>query len=230
MRFQILARPAAEIAQVDFDPGDTLTCDVGAMVAMTTRLTVKTTTTTKGGGGLLRTIKRMVGGEKLSFNHFTARAANQRLFLGPGMPGDVIHHRLQGTLIVQGGSWLASTTGVAIDATSQGGTGLFSGEGLILLQASGVGDRFFKSYGSVFDPPMDGSYIIDTGYIVAFEETLSYRVRTVPGLGTGSRLKTFFFGANGSWWSSPGAAASGSRPRQSAPGCGFYGRYRPTSR
>lgn len=177
MKFEILARPAAAIAKVDFSPGETLTCEVGAMIAMTTQFTVSTTTTPKGGGGIFRTIKRMVGGENLFLNHFTAQSVNQRLLLGPGMPGDIVHHRLRGGLIVQGGSWLASTPGITIDGTWQGLLkGVFGGEGLFWLKLTGNGDVLLDSFGAVRAIPVAGEYIVDTGHIVAFEETLSFRL------------------------------------------------------
>jgi uncharacterized protein (AIM24 family) len=40
-------------------------------------------------------------------------------------------------------------------------------------------------------------YIVDTGYIVAFEDTLQYNVSVLPGLKIGGKVKTFFFGGEG---------------------------------
>ena len=69
------------------------------------------------------------------------------------MMGDVIHHRLDNaTLIVQGGSWLASDPDIAIDASFQGlGKAFFSGEGAFWVKCSGSGicssillDRFMQ--------------------------------------------------------------------------------------
>ena len=42
-----------------------------------------------------------------------------------------------------------------------------------------------------------GEYIVDTGYVVAFENTLNYQVDVLPGLKTGGKLKSFFFGGEG---------------------------------
>ena len=51
---QILAKPAASVVKIQLNAGDHLTCEVGAMVAMSTRMTVETTTQKKGssGGGI----------------------------------------------------------------------------------------------------------------------------------------------------------------------------------
>ncbi|MCA9259613.1 MAG: TIGR00266 family protein, partial [Planctomycetales bacterium] len=74
--------------------------------------------------------------------------------------------------------------------------GFFSGEGLILLKASGTGDLFFNSYGAIMAIDVKGSYVVDKGYVVAFEDSLNYKVRTLPGLRTG-KLKSLFFSGEG---------------------------------
>ena len=93
--------------------------------------------------------------------------------------GDVIHHRLDNaTLIVQGGSWLASDPDIAIDASWQGlGKAFFSGEGAFWVKCSGSGDMFLNSFGAIYAVEVDGDYIVDTGHIVAFEDTLNFTVQ-----------------------------------------------------
>lgn len=44
MHFEIMARPASSVVKVSLNQGEHLTCEVGAMVAMSTRMTVETTT------------------------------------------------------------------------------------------------------------------------------------------------------------------------------------------
>ena len=74
--------------------------------------------------------------------------------------------------------------------------GFFSGESLFLIKASGNGDIWFSSYGAILEIPVNGSYIVDTGYIVAFEDTLNYNVEMLGGLSFKS-LKTSIFGGEG---------------------------------
>jgi uncharacterized protein (TIGR00266 family) len=71
---------------------------------------------------------------------------------------------------------------VTLDTKFQGFRGFFSGESLFLLRATGTGDLWFSSYGAVLEIPVDGDYIVDTGYIVAFEDTLDYSVEVINGL------------------------------------------------
>ena len=181
MQYEILAKPAASVVKVQLNAGDHLTCEVGAMVAMSTRMTVETTTQKKGasGGGIMKGLKRLFAGESLFINHFTAREDGQYIILGPTMMGDVIHHRLDNaTLIVQGGSWLASDPDITIDASWQGlGKAFFSGEGAFWVKCSGTGDMFMNSFGAIYAVEVDGDYIVDTGHIVAFEDTLNFNVQ-----------------------------------------------------
>jgi uncharacterized protein (TIGR00266 family) len=82
-----------------------------------------------------------------------------------------------GTMIVQASSWLASSTDIDIDTTWQGFTSaLFSGESMFWVKCTGNGDLFLSSYGAIHCIDVDGDYIIDTGHIVAFEDTLKFNI------------------------------------------------------
>ena len=179
VQYEILARPAASVAKLTLDTHETITCEVGAMIAMSTGLSVETTSGQKGGsGGFLKGLKRMFAGENFFLNHFTANQSNQTLIIGPTMLGDVVHHNLRGgVLVIQGSSWLASDSGITIDATWQGfGKAIFSGEGLFWVKATGQGSIFLSSFGAIYEVDVDGEYIVDTGHIVAFEDTLQFKI------------------------------------------------------
>jgi uncharacterized protein (TIGR00266 family) len=179
MQHQILCRPMASVVKLGLDEGESVTCEVGAMIAMTEGLSVETTSAMKGkAGGLLSGVKRMFAGENYFLNHFTAQQDSQILILGPTMQGDVIHHRLRGgTLLIQGSSWLASTPGVTIDASWQGlGKAFFSGEGAFWIRAQGQGDIFLSSFGAIYEVEVNGQYTVDTGHIVAFEDTMQFQI------------------------------------------------------
>jgi len=174
---EIFARPSASVAKLTLNAGETVTCEVGAMVAMSTGFTVETTTRQRSSGGILAGLKRMVAGENFFLNQFSARANDEHIIIGPGLSGDVIHHSLDGTLIVQGSSWLASGPGVEIDASFQGlGKALFSGESIFWLKCSGRGDLLLNSYGAIYAIDIHDTYVVATGHIVAFEDTLQFSV------------------------------------------------------
>ncbi|MET0341406.1 MAG: TIGR00266 family protein [Polyangiales bacterium] len=178
MQIDILARPSASVAKLTLTTGEQVTCEVGAMIAMSSGLSVQTTGRQRGGGGLWAGVKRMVAGENFFLNEFTARAPNQTLLLGPGLCGDVVHHVLRGgTLVVQGSSWLGSGPGVQIDATFQGlGNALFSGETAFWVRCAGTGDVLLSSFGAIYEVDVVDRYVVDSGHIVAFEDTLRFNV------------------------------------------------------
>ena len=192
MKFKPLAQPAASVARFKLDAGESLTCEVGAMIAMSSGITVETTTQKKGGGGggILKGIKRMFAGESLFLNHFTANEPDQTLIIGPRMLGDILHHPLTGgTLIVQGSSWMASDPNIAIDASWRGfGKAIFSGESMFWVTCSGKGHVFLSSFGAIHTINVDGEFIVDTGHIVGFEDTLDFKIQKAGSSWIGSFL------------------------------------------
>ncbi|MGB0678409.1 MAG: TIGR00266 family protein [Polyangiales bacterium] len=179
MDIEIVARPGAAAARLKLHGGEAVTAEVGAMIAMSDGFQVETTTATKGKGSLLGGLKRMFSGENFFLNHFTATADGQELVVGPTGLGDIVHHRLTGgTLVVQGSSWLASSHGITIDTTWQGLTSaVFSGEGIFWVKCSGEGDVLVNSFGGIYEVEVDDAgYVVDTGHIVAFDDTLKFAV------------------------------------------------------
>ncbi len=178
MKIEILERPAFSAAKITLALGEEVTAESGAMIAMSAGIDVETRASKKGGGGMLAGLRRMFAGENFFLNHFTARKDGESVLLGPSLVGDILHHPLaSGNLIVQGTSWLASSEGVNIDATWQGFTSaLFSGESVFWVKCSGQGDVLLSSFGAIYEIQVDGEYVVDTGHIVAFEDTLQFEV------------------------------------------------------
>jgi uncharacterized protein (TIGR00266 family) len=195
MRIELSCNSAGRVADIYMESGETFTAEVGAMIAMDPHITVETTSRQAGkSGGILKGLKRMFSGENFFLNHFTAHGSEQRLILGPKLVGDVTQHTLQGgTLVVQGFSWMASSAGIEIDTTWAGiSNALFSGEGFFWVKCSGSGDVLINSFGSIYTIEVDGEYIVDTGHVVAYEDTLSFKPTKAGDSWAGS-----FFGGEG---------------------------------
>ena len=139
----------------------------------------------------------MLGGESLFLSEFTAVGKGGELYISPGVPGDIQHYYIDGTgLMIQSSGFVASSTTVEIDSKFQGFKGFFSGESLFLIKTTGQGDIWFSSYGAIVEIPIAGDYIVDTGYIVAFEDTLNYSVEMLGGLSF-KGLRTGILGGEG---------------------------------
>ncbi len=180
MRHEIHNKPDFASLHVWLDNGEQLVTEAGAMMSMTTDLDMETNMK----GGVMGALKRAVGGESVFMNTYTAEKDAQRIDVAPASPGDIVHFPMQDTTVmVQRGSYLCSTPGIEIDTKFQGLKKTFlSGEGAFLLQAIGTGDLWLSSYGAIHEIAIDGSYIVDTGHIVAFDNTVDFDIRKVGGL------------------------------------------------
>jgi uncharacterized protein (TIGR00266 family) len=192
--YDIEHSPAYASLHVKLAANQSLIVEAGAMAEMDSHITMKS----KMRGGIMKSVGRMFGGESLFLSEFTATEKPGELVLSPGVPGDLSHYRCQTdrSLFIQSSGFVAADPNITIDTKFQGMKGFFSGESLFLIKASGNGDVWFSSYGAILEIPVNGSYIVDTGYIVAFEDTLSYNVEMLGGLSFKS-LKTSIFGGEG---------------------------------
>ncbi|HEX6245783.1 MAG TPA: TIGR00266 family protein [Polyangiales bacterium] len=192
--FDILERPDFAIVRVRLGAGQKIFAEPSVMATMDPTLQLRAGLK----GGILGSVGRAIAGESLVLNTFTAERGAGELMLAPGAAGEVIHQHLRGnTIYLQRGAYLAHSEGVEVNAKWGGARGFFSGQGLILLRASGNGDVFFSTYGAVLELNVTDGLIVDTGYIAAFEDTLHYEVTVLPGLSLGGKAKSFFFGGEG---------------------------------
>lgn len=181
MEHEILYRPSYSLLKVKLAAGESLVAESGAMVSMSDGIEIQTSMK----GGMLGALKRKVlGGESMFMNTFTA-AQGGEITLAPSMPGDVAAVAMQGrTLFAQSGSYLASSPEIEIDTKWGGAKTFFSREGFFLLKLSGVGTLYLSSYGAIHDIELapGQKYVVDTGHMVSFDETVQYNVKRVGGL------------------------------------------------
>jgi len=166
---------------LSLDAGEQVRTEAGAMVGMSSNLAIKT----KAYGGFLRALfRRILGGESVFQNTYTAEGGPGQLVLSPTMPGEIKHKKLEKgkPFILQGSAYLACLPDVKMKTKYGGLKSMMSGEGLFLLELSGEGDLWFNSYGNIVEIDVDGEYIVDTGHIVAFEDGLKFKVKKVGGL------------------------------------------------
>jgi len=177
MNITIEHGPGNAAAKVSLNAGESITAEGGAMIAMSGDMEITTTTHKKGSGGVLKALKRLVAGESLFLNHFTASSQGGEVWLSTSLPGDMMVYDLDNeTLIVQGGSYVASEPDVEIDLGWQGFKSVLSGESIFWVRLSGKGKVIVNSFGAIYPIEVNGNYIVDTGHIVAFNETLDFEL------------------------------------------------------
>lgn len=175
MNVEIVYGPGAAASRVSLSSGESITAEGGAMIAMSGDMNIQTSTRQRKGGGFLKSAKRMLGGESFFINHFTAGGGGGEVWLATTLAGDMMQYDLAGeSLIVQGGSWVASDPGVEIDVGWQGFKSILAGEGLFWLNLKGRGKVILSSFGAIYPVEVDGETIVDSGHIVAFNETLDF--------------------------------------------------------
>lgn len=182
MQTEILYRPAYAMARVRLDPNEEIQVEAGAMVSMSSDITIET----QARGGLIKSLARSVlGGESFFINTYRAAGGGGAMTLAPALPGDMFVLNLSGdSLLVQSGSYVASSGSVEIDTRWGGGKTFFASEGLVLLRAVGSGPLILSSYGAIDDVSLgDGERLtIDTGHLVAFSEGIGFNVRSIGGV------------------------------------------------
>lgn len=177
MKHRILSRPSYSLLELELENSEEVLAESGAMVYMRN---VDISPEMKG--GLLSGLKRsFLGGESFFVNRFVSKGKGL-LGLSPSYNGDIAHIKLLGKLYAQSGAFLASSPDLKIDVKWGGAKTFFAGEGLFLLKLEGSGDLFLSSFGGIEEINVDGSLSVDTGHIVAFEETLDFRIRKAGGL------------------------------------------------
>lgn len=183
--YRVEAQPDFSFLTVRLQPEQVIKVEASAMATMDTNLRMKT----KMRGGL----GRLITGESMFINEFTAQNGPGELGIAPGAPGDLDHVYLENdTIYLQNTAYVASSLGVNIETKWQGLVkGFFSGESLFLIKCSGQGDLWFNTFGGMIAIDVNGSYIVDTGHVVAFTSGLDYRVGRIGG------YKSLFFSGEG---------------------------------
>lgn len=202
MQVNISSGPSFAMGEITLAPGGSVRVEAGAMAMTQGDVELKTSTQ----GGFLKGLRRMAGGESFFVNDFSAPHGGV-VGVAASLPGDMTVVPIQEghSLLVQSGSWIASDTSVDVDSSWGGGKSFFSGEGLVLLRCTGAGDVLVSTYGAIVDKTLaDGEKItLDTGHVVAFDESVQYSVRKVGGwkstILSGEGLVTDFVGPGRLW-------------------------------
>ena len=144
-------------------PGETIQCESGSMSWMDSGIKMETKT-----GGLGKMFGRMISGESLALNHYTATQGGEIAFAS-SFPGSIIAINLKGNSIMcQKGSFLAMFGDVEMSIGFQKKIG-----------------------GGEYDLAPGETKIVDTGYVVMMDSSVTLDVQMVKG------VANVFFGGEG---------------------------------
>ena len=185
-----------QYVEVELDPNEAVVAEAGAMMYMTDGIEMETVfgdgraQTSGWMGALMSAGKRVLSGENMfsTVFHNTGATKSRVAFAAP-YPGKIIPIHLDelgGTLICQRDAFLCAAKGVGVSIAFQKKmmTGLFGGEGFIMQKLEGEGLAFIHAGGTICEKVLNKSerLRIDTGCVVAYEQTVDFDVQYVGNL------------------------------------------------
>lgn len=179
MKIEIPASGAFSSALVHLEPGEEFVSESGAMFRASANIDIDVTTKTRGKGGFFAGLKRLFAGEHFFFSKY--RVTDDRpgeVGLAPTLQGNVRVLELDDShaWYCTGGSYLGSSPSLMVDTEFQGLKGLFTGESVFFLKVTGSGQLLVSAFGRLAEINVKESITVDTGHVVAFQDTLKYTI------------------------------------------------------
>ena len=206
MEVQTRQGPAYGVARLTLAANEPVRVESGAMMAMSAGVTLQA----KAEGGIMKSLKRAaLGGESLFVSTYTAPASGGFVDVAARLPGDITTYDVVTgrSLFIQKGSWLANEAAVSIDAQWGGFKNMFGSEGGFIIRADGQGTVVFACYGAleVWNLQAGQTITVDTGHMVAYEDSITMTIRKASGGGLVQSFKSgeglvFDFSGPGRVW------------------------------
>jgi uncharacterized protein (TIGR00266 family) len=193
MDIKIADKGAFSWALVQLEPSEMFVSEAGAMFRASSNIDISVTTRSKGKGGLMSGIRRMLASESFFLSTYSTIDSDPgEVGLAPVHQGELkLVQCTSGTdWICAGGSYLGSSDSLQLDTQFQGLRGAFSGESISFISVSGNGPLLVGAFGSINEINVEGSLVVDTGHVVAFESSLEYTISKAGG----SFLQSFLTG------------------------------------
>lgn len=192
MEYKIIGEPMP-VVEVNLQAGEAMRTESGSMVWMTPNMQMET----NAGGGIGKAFGRMMAGESIFQNIYTAQGGPGMIAFGSSFTGSIraVPIGPGRSVVCQKSAFLASEMGVELSVFFQKklGAGLLGGEGFIMQRLSGSGMAFLEIDGSVaeYELAAGQSMIVNTGSLAMMDETCTVDVEQVKG------MKNMLFGGEG---------------------------------
>jgi uncharacterized protein (TIGR00266 family) len=180
------------IVEVSLENGETIITQGGGMVWMSPNLNMETS-----GGGVGKMFSKMMSGESIMQNRYTAMGGPGFITLASSFPGSIIPFEIQPNMpiIVQKSGFLASsaTVELSVHFNKKAGAGFFGGEGFILQKLSGYGTAFVEidGYCKQYNLAPGQQIVVDTGNLAAMDASCQMDIQRIKG------VKNMFLGGEG---------------------------------
>lgn len=191
MTYEIKGEPLP-IVICHLESGESMITERGSMSWMSPNMQMETV-----GGGLGKMFSKLVAGEAIFQNVYTAVGGHGMIAFASSFPGSIMDLDIAPgqEWICQKSAFLASEADVQLSLFFQKrfGSGFFGGEGFIMQRLSGRGKAFLEIDGSIirYDLKAGQQILIDTGYLAAMSSTCTIDIQAIRG------VKNVFFGGEG---------------------------------
>ncbi len=192
MRYEIKGE-TLPVVICKLEEGEKMITERGSMSWMSPNMKMETS----GGGSIGKAFGRLISGEAIFQNIYTAKGGPGLIAFASSFPGAIrtVEITPGNDLIVQKTGFLASESGVEISVffRKKLGSGFFGGEGFIMQRLSGNGLAFLEIDGSAVEYELEAGQqiVVDTGYLAAMSSTCSMDIQSIPG------AKNALFGGEG---------------------------------
>ncbi len=173
--------------------GEGVITEGGGMAWMSPNMRMQTTSN----GGIGKVFGRMMSGDTLFQNIYTAEGGAGMIACASSFPGSIRAFEItpSNPVILQKSAFLCSTMGVELSMhfRKKLGSGLFGGEGFIMQKISGNGICFAEFDGHIVEYELQPGQqiVIDTGHLAGMSGSCQMDIQSVPG------VKNMLFGGEG---------------------------------
>lgn len=193
MKYEVLG-DTMPVVEITFEQrGESMYTQSGGMAWMTEGVAMDSNMK----GGIGKAFGRMFSGESLFMATYKAEQADTKVAFASTVAGEILPIDMSYSrgLICQKGAFLCAEESVDLSVafSKKFSAGLFGGEGFILQKVTGTGMVFLEVDGNKVEKILAPGEVIkvDTGNVVAFDESVQYEIETVKG------LKNIFLGGEG---------------------------------
>lgn len=191
MRYNIQGEPMPVVI-CQLEAGESMVTERGSMAWMSANMRMET-----HAGGLGKAFGRLISGDSLFQNTYTAEGGSGMIAFASSFPGAIraVEITPDKPVIAQKSAFLAATQGIdlSIHLQKKLGAGLVGGEGFIMQKLSGRGLAFLEIDGSAVEYTLapGQQIIVDTGNLAMVDASCRIDVQTVRG------AKNVLFGGEG---------------------------------
>jgi uncharacterized protein (TIGR00266 family) len=180
MKVEILNQPNTAIAHIQLAIDEEIVAQAGSVIIMSDQLKINTMMQ-RGSEKIADNKKnntKNISKEKFLFlNSFKAKETEGEIYLAPPLIGEIFVHTMSKyKLIVRINTYLASSAKIEIFSGFDKFKSLFSNESNSWLSLVGEGTVLISAFGRVTEVDVDGEYIINLENVIAFENSLNFKL------------------------------------------------------